>query len=195
MRITLTAVLILAMAGAANAAVSYQVLDVAISAAAQDPVGPPAGDAALIGAGCYDIAITSDGDLIGCQLTVTQGNVYNHFAGSDAPPMAALFPSFPALEFDSYVDMPTTPPTILAGTLASGTTIDYGDLADNGAQTGAVVARITLTDPGTGLATLTVTENVGGAPVQTRWVDIVLPEPATMSLLAMGGLAVLRRRR
>jgi hypothetical protein len=210
MRVILTAFLILAFATAAQAAVTVAAVEQTITAAAQTA---PAGDPALVGARCWDIQVTTTGDLLGMQIVslTGTGTLYNNVindppSNSDLKPNPLFFPIYPALEFDSYIDMPTTaasPPgtiTILAGTLGTTTTaavlpMDYVDTTNDGAQTNFVVARLTLLSAaGNEVLTIKSQENVGGNPEIVQHV-VPLPEPATMSLLALGGLAVLRRRR
>ena len=201
MRVILTAFLILAFASVAQATVTYKVIDVTITAAAK------ANDATLNGAACYDIALTSDRDLLGCQIqdvTEDGGGIYNNGMGGDGKPDPNWIAMVPALEFDSYVDMPGVV-NILAGTMASpissadpNTWMDYGDVTNDGAQTDFVVVRITLDDPNaTGTMDMRVKQLGPGGTGQESFFfdDIPLPEPATMSLLALGGLAAIRRRR
>ena len=201
MRVILTAFLILVFATAAQAA-SVSAVTVPITAA-----GVPAGS------NCYDIQVTSTGDILGMQIVSIGGALYNEpVLGSDLKPNPALFPGFPALEFDSWVDLPTTGTiSILAGTLgvvatAIPTTLpmDYVDLTNDGAQSNFTVARLTLlpgvtllpsfqTAPVATNLVVATQEDVGGVPTIVTWYNV--PEPATMSLLALGGLAALRRRR
>jgi hypothetical protein len=222
MRVILTAFLILAFATAAQAAVTVAAVEQTITAAAQTG---PSGDPALVGARCWDIQVTTTGDLLGMQITslTPAASLYNNVindppSNSDLKPNPLFFPIYPALEFDSYIDMPTTAAatpgtiTILAGTLGTTTTpavlaMDYVDTTNDGAQTNFVVARLTILAGGTPLLpsfsttpdagaplVLKTQENVGGTPVITTWYNV--PEPATMSLLVLGGLAaVIRRKR
>ena len=207
MRVILTVFMILALASAAQAAtLSFQVVEAAISAAAMDPNGIPfPGDALLQpNTKCWDVLVTSTDDLIGFIVTglvpdPNSGGVYQNAAGTDGPPSPAVLPYVPALEFDTYVDMPGNL-LLLSGSLAS-LPLEFGDLTDpndgsaHGPQTNFRMARITLLDPDPeGWLYLTAKENSAGGPVTTTH-SIRIPEPATMSLLALGGLAALRRRR
>ena len=208
MRVILTAFMILALASAAQAALSFEVVEVAISAAAMDPNGIPfPGDAALQpNTKCWDVQVTSTDDLIGFTITglvpdPNCGGVYQNAAGTDGPPSPAVLPYVPALEFDTYVNMPGNL-LLLSGSFAA-LPLEYGDLTSDppdppsvhGPQTDFAIARITLLDPDPeGWLYLTAKENSAGGPVTTTH-NIRIPEPATMSLLALGGLAALRRRR
>ena len=210
MRVTLIAFLILALAGVAQAVVTVAAVEVTINAAAQDPNGTFPGDPNLMpNTKCWDIQVTSDRDLIGVKIVSVEdfpagslynGGIYNHgLLGTDDPPNSALFTAYPALEFDSYVDMPDGA-TIIGGSGPLGSEpndlpIDYGDFVDDGGQTNFVVARITLLSGGEGKATMTIQElDPNGDPDERTYI-VYMPEPATMSLLALGGLVALRRRR
>ena len=208
MRVTLTAFLILALAGVAQAVVTVTAVEVEITAAAKNPGGTPAGDAALQNAKCWDVTVTSERDLIGAQILTVESDpnlglfntgIYNNAFGTDLPPSPGMIGLVPALEFDSYVAMPDGA-TVIGGTGPLGSApgdlpIDYGDFTDTGAAVNFAIARITLLGAGEGVANINVTElGPTGAPDQQQFF-VVLPEPATMSLLALGGLAVLRRRR
>ena len=222
MRVILTAFLILAFATAAQAAATLSTAPVPIAPLAITSPAP-FGDPVLGTSACWDLQVTTTGDLLGMQILSVSGTLYNHVvndppaANSDLPPNPFLLPAYPALAYDSYVNLPTTTIlpvpgtiTILAGTLGTTTApsvlpMDYVDVTNDGPQTNFVVARLTLTSGGPLLPSFTQTvtpgaplvvnvqEDVGGTPVITTWYNV--PEPATMSLLALGGLAVLRRRR
>ena len=190
------------MAGTAQALVTVEAVELV-------PIDPAAvtQDPALATCRSYDLLATSDGDLISINLTVTAdggGGIYNHAMegspGDAGPPDPAWVTMFAGLAYDTYVNMPGTT-LLLLGTLHDPVpaSIQYGDLTsvgdpEHGPQTDFQIARITLTDPGTGLANVLITENLEGVDVPYD-LDVVLPEPATLSLLALGGLAVLRRRR
>ena len=206
MRVILTAFMILALASAAQATLSFDVVEVTISAAAMDPAGVPfPGDALLQpNTKCWDVEVTSTYDLIGFTITALTpdpgGAVYQNAAGGDGPPNPGVIPYVPAVVYDTYVDMPGSL-LLLSGSFAS-LPLEFGDLTSDppdgsahGAQTDFRMARITLLDPAPeGWLHLTCKENSPQGPVTTT-TEIRLPEPATMSLLALGGLAALRRRR
>ena len=203
MRVILTGFMILAMVGAAQAAVTLVAVEQTITAAAK------ADDSALDpNTRCWDVQATSSQDLVGFIITAVVadgGGMYqnvNGAVGDLGPPSALAIQFVPASEFDSYVNMPKSPPLGLLGNLDN-LPFEYGDLtipadgALHGPQTGFVVARITLLDPlGTGTLYITSAEAVPGSDLPDLVEHVVpLPEPATMSLLALGGLAALRRRR
>ena len=192
MRVILTGFMILAMASAAQAVMTFKAVDAVITA------GAIADDGTLAGATSWDVQVTSTYDLVGFAVTgffFDGGGLYQHFAGNAqdlGPPPQWAINGMPAAEFDSYVQMPSTPLAIGLG--LSNPPLDFADTVDDGPQTDFVMARITLLAPlATGTMYVQGIEADGiGLPISY---EVELPEPATMSLLALGGLAVLRRRR
>ena len=201
MRVILTGFMILAMAGAAQAGLTFEVVDAGIHQDAIDDDGalaPPTTS--------WDVLVTSDDDIVGFNITAIipdGGGLYQHpqgLAGDLGAPDPFYFQFVPALEFDSYVVMPGAI-NPLEGDDLGDLPMAYGDLTEegdpeHGAQTDFQMARLTLLSPsGTGWLHLTSIENDGSPEGELVDHVIELPEPATMSLLALGGLAALRRRR
>jgi hypothetical protein len=206
MRVILTGFMILAIAGVAQATVTLTAVEVAITA------GAIANDPALTGAVCYNVQATSTADLIGFSITdivYDGGGLYQHANGVAkdlGPPDPVLVGFLPALGYDSYVDMPMSPPVAPPGATEDlnsppGSSFDYADFTvvgdpEHGAQTNYVIAQITIKAPvATGTLYITSAEYDGTVDGDLVQHTVPLPEPATMSLLALGGLVALRRRR
>ena len=209
MRVILTVFMILAIASAAQATVSLVAVEQTI-----DP-NAIANDATLATAKCYDVLATSTADLIGfsiTDITYDGGGLYQHAQGNTydlGAPDPFWVSMLPALGYDSYSEMPLSPPVAPPGSTKTlddpdGTvlnTYDYADFTvvgdpEHGPQAGAVVARITILAP-VATGTLYITSAEYDGTIDGDLVDhtVPLPEPATMSLLAVGGLLALRRRR
>ena len=214
MRVILTAFLILAFATVAQAAITNVTLvenAIKATAIALDPT--------LATCRTYDIVVDSDRDIIGASITsLTGSTIYNDPLPGDAPfagdlmPIEALYPVYPVLEYDSWGNTPGAGSFVLGGKMATPIPgpdpnipglhpFDYGDSTVDGAVAGFRIARITLLNdagpygPATGVVNIVITELAAGGGPDEQAFQVPLPEPATMSLLALGGLAALRRRR
>lgn len=151
------------------------------------------------------------------------GTFYNHALGSFGgyrAPDPSLFGSHPDLEFDTYITAPpgeypdnvsSKTPTDLAFELGLPVvptkTIDDQTIAINWAVSGGeyfygpgthMIARITVRDGFTGSWDLIMWETDTPAPDNRTGIIhgvFPIPEPATFVLLALSGLALLKRQR
>lgn len=120
-----------------------------------------------------DLMVNSTTDWGTAQLLVTiepGGEIYQDAAGSDFAPNPALFPSFPTLEFDSYLDGNGEQPFIagqavdLGGDVQefSGNHIDITWLNTSQTDIGTFkIGRFTLSDNAVGSWTMMVTSDTG----------------------------------
>ncbi len=166
---------------------------------------------------------TVDWEYGGLEITLTTGEFYNHAVlGRDTQPAAALFASYAALEWDTYATTPfgeSVPPTFVAAsqfgqspgdpdgvppTPAPSNTFIKARWFDTG-NTGPgtfKVARLTLSSDAEGtIGGVSINHNPGDMDdfvyfdgLYTITGGHIVPEPATLSLVTLGGLAVLRRR-
>ena len=158
-------------------------------------------------------------------LTLESGSVFQEVMGGDNPPNPGFFGMVPTLEFDTYLtggggSKPGDPilapgafgddASIAGGAVDLGGTpggkfdtvgIDIGWFTTETNNTAAdmLLARITLSDDANGAWALRLSDAAGANSVTTTNGPVVdgfiIPEPATMSLVVLGGLAMLRRRR
>jgi PEP-CTERM motif len=172
-------------------------------------------DASNIVAGTVANALTADGagdDWTGAVLKIdlTAGSVYNDAGfGADGPPTSAFIGLVPALAFDSYVGIIDDATAGIAGGAG-----DLGGGAQNLAGGGVDAASITWFNTATGdtaavqVANITLSDDAAGSwalitsfaggLVQTGGTIVggaLVPEPASLALMGLGGLAALRRRR
>ncbi len=140
-------------------------------------------------------------------IRLTTGSVHNDAAfGTNSPPNPAFLPLFPTLKWDTYVGIlggvndvgPLGAGDLgslvvsLAGNLVSAT---WGgtDVTNTGPTQ---IANISLSSDATGTWQL-ITAFAGLPLLQSGGVvegGAVVPEPASLALLGLGGLAALRRR-
>ena len=179
-------------------------------------VVPVDNSAELTGYVTQDLVVTTDTDWLSAQMAVTldaPGQIYQDALGNVHPlsPNPAFFPVAPSLAFDTYVSngvlgesVSTTHPicldfcngifdtdhiSILWYTTA---TDDIGELA---------LARVTLAEGANGTWRFAATAEPQDGPRVEVLDGIVengvmyIPEPATLSLLTIGGLALIRRKR
>lgn len=199
-----------ALAGAASAQMSgYSVEEV---------------DNTLDGFRTFDLSIDFTGEYSGSQIlsVLSTGTFYQDAVGSDSPPNAAFFGTFPDLEFDTFFAQGGSTSGTTVGTLGVGggggpVNID-GTLTDllvdsttlqaqfnpSGSdfiadRSDFLVARITVSDDANGTFQFLASAN-DDIPAPNAFGELaivdgeLLPEPATAALLGLGGLAMLRRR-
>lgn len=188
---------VLPVIAAAFATPAFGSLSNAVVADANVPAGFVANAITWDGGG------TNDWTSAGLVVNLTSGTAYQDAFGADAPPNPAFFPTFPALEFDTYV-----------GILEDGTAGIAGGAGDVGggplsldapqisvswfntdsSDTGVVqIAMVTLSDDAQGTFSY-ISQGVRTDGAVINGVMGGVPEPASMALLGLGGLALLRRR-
>lgn len=139
-------------------------------------------------------------------LTLTSGNLYQNALGSDVEPNPALFAAFPDVEWDTYVTTPggwaapmgiaSAPPYM---TDTSITASWFGTVNDGPGIW--KIARVTLSSDAHGTIA-GQSWDVGPAPAvccppEFEFIIMdgeIVPEPATVALLALGAAALLRRK-
>lgn len=196
MRKILAAAAVLCMVSVASAAVTLT-------------VDGPYANGAVAGTVTYDLHMAIDGERYQSHeiaSTLGTGTFYQDTFGGFVAPNPLFIPSFPALAYDSFLttpyDYPNTDPDDPAfngaatpGSVGNATTMTGGIfLAGNPSPTAAgdyILVRLTVSEDAVGMATgrVVTTENLAGYNY-----EIVIPEPSTMALLALGGLALIRRR-
>ena len=153
----------------------------------------------------WDMMVDTDTDWTNSRLDISlsSGAMYQHAFGGNNAPTPALVAAFPELAYDTFATVPNGLDVTFAGAI----TMDATTLAASWADTATgdsgqwQVARITLTQDAAGTVTGKSydVESAGqGIDFSADW-DIVagefVPEPATLSVLALGALAMLRRRK
>ncbi len=171
------------------------------------------GSAALSGYTVYDLVINTDVDWTSCILTVNApGSIYQNGLGANFAPLSAWIGVAPDLEWDTYAAGGSFSTASVSGPAASFTSppapvMDNSNIlvtfyTDATTNTGSVdLARVTLATIFTGGSWSVEIYNadsasvpamqMGGSIVNGVWI----PEPATMLIMAIGGIGVLARRR
>jgi len=171
--------------------------------------------AQLTGWVSQDVVFTTDTDWISSQMliTLTEGTVYQDDMGGITSPNPAWFTLAPTLEFDTYVSNGVVGDPLSAEggavNLGGDATLSFDEVGLNvnwfttsDADTGALaLARVTMSDTAQGewqVWMSAVNEQgddflvITGGPVEN---GVMVPEPATLSVLALGGLALIRRKK
>ena len=185
-------VAVLVMAVSANAAISTSFVLVTAGS--------------VTGYDTWEMRVTTDTDWTNSimDLTLTSGTLYQDGVGGNTEPNPAFFTVFPTLEWDTYAAVPAGYPALagFAGTPTIDTTgfdASWFDSVSGGAGT-FTVARITLSNSAAGTITgKSYDIDTAGVGVSfDEWSIVggeIVPEPATMVLLALGGLGVLVRKK
>ena len=161
------------------------------------------------------LTVTTDADWTQCQLLIAldSGAVYQEsFFGAELTtvgPTPEQIAFSPSIEFDSYVQGAGGEVGVAGGAVDIGgaaastfdtTGIDFAWFTTETDDIGVLMlAQATLSDDAMGTWALRVSNAAGantvvldGGPVEN---GALIPEPATMSLVVLGALAMLRRRR
>lgn len=126
-------------------------------------------DATLVGAYTCDFSLSSSADILVIEsvVDITAGSLFNNtnpaaVATDHAPPIDALFPTFPTLAADSYFNTPGLSSGVGGKDFAGDRVITF-DSTNEGPQTDFQWGRLTLVPNADGLATATV-----NATIQTK---------------------------
>ena len=202
---TLAAVcLMMVLASSASGVIVMDIVEVDNSAVAE-----------LNGYVTQDLVATTDSDWLSAQMIITldaPGGFYQDALGNTNPqsPNPAFFPIAASLEFDTYVAN-----GVLGESVSVTGAVDLGGPANEifdadhvsilwyttGTEDIGVLplARLSIADTATGTWELVATASPQGGPRAVAGGPVIdgllVPEPATLGLVTLGGLAMLRRRR
>lgn len=184
-------------------------LAVAASADISTSLVPVAG--APAGMQSYDLVGTVDaGDdwtSTAMKASISGGSFYNDALGGNSQPNPALFPFAPNLPWDTFATQPEGWPNTpgqgagigFAGTpnfLATSVDATWFDTPTNGGGGSWVLARLTVTGLQTGwVLKVDGTHTTVKGQATLFPFSFTVPEPSSLSLLVLGGVAALIRRR
>ncbi len=182
------------VAAATQAAVTTNVTFRSVSAAEADG-GAPAGGYV------YEFFLDSDSDILSIfdiNVNLTSGTIYNEtsFGSDNAAPNPLLVPSFPQVGVDTFVTTPGSS-TVELGTTKTSTswTGTWGDVTNDGPQSGFRFAQFSVSADVAGTYKFDIGYAGETGPEEVTLEGNFIPEPASMALLGLGGLALIRRRR
>jgi hypothetical protein len=179
----------------------------------------PPGPWAAAGYRCFDLKVTVKTATDSWTTASADANIsvngtfWNHPNGGDKQPNVNNFPFFGLTRFDSFycsaeewpnpdLDTNADATSFAPGSPSASTTTHraaewYSDPLAPTAYGGTyTIARYTLLPTGTGVLRVTgntYVASTGGNP-HAYDVQVTFPEPGSMALLALGGLALIRRR-
>jgi len=162
----------------------------------------------------WDLVVTIEGDdawtvaggaVVGAPWIVLEGaTFYQDPVGSDGPPNPMFFPVFPDLEWDSFYTTHLGWPNTAGQGLAPGFAVgpineptqliaDWFWTPDGNFYPGTfTIARATVIPESPWVGYVDV--QVGSLDTPPELYSMIIPEPTSLALLALGGLALIRRR-
>ena len=153
-----------------------------------------------------DVSQSDDWTVVNTAINLSGATFYQDAFGGDGPPNSLLFPSFPDVEYDSYFTVPKGYPNSTAGGspnfsdgpswTSTSVTADWFDSTAIPGDGSWYLGSLTLLTTGTWSGTVSGGYTVAstGGYLWSYSFDIPIPEPGSLALLALGGLALIRRR-